>query len=147
MTTLRDLGDYTKKAIIQIISGYFFSFFANIFLQVYSRWSKPDSLGNLSWAFPLFFQRANTSVWNFVSFVKTRGVSDIILFLLGAMCFRASLADCPKLYHLFQNHWFFWGFLRGASFNTFPNLLPLRSGLPFLYTINAYKTYTMLYAG
>lgn len=40
---LNRLGAYTKKVIMQIISGHFFSFFANIFLQVYSRWSKPAS--------------------------------------------------------------------------------------------------------
>lgn len=34
-----------------------------------------------------------------------------------------------------------------SFFYTFPTLLPLGSGLPFLYNINAYKTYTMLYAG
>lgn len=44
VTDLIDVGVYTKKVIIQIISGYFFSFFANILLQVYSRWSKPASL-------------------------------------------------------------------------------------------------------
>lgn len=63
------------------------------------------------------------------------------------MWLRARLLDCPELYAACLNIVSSEIFLSRAALNTFPNLLPLRSGLPFLDNISAYKTYTMLYAG